>query len=219
VFGVSEPDRPRLHTGVRVPIRLADVFGLHAAYWAIVAISAVLTLARFSEAFLVLRAQHAGLEAAYVPLVMVVMNVAYAASSYPMGVVSDRMERGRLLAGGCVVLIVSDLVLAHGTSVTHVMAGVVLWGLHMGMTQGLFAAMVTDVAPARLRGTAFGLFNLAGGLAMLVASVVAGALWQHYGPAATFGAGAAFTAIAMLGLITLWRTTRDARLTTGGPGA
>jgi MFS family permease len=219
VFGVSEPDRPRSHTAVRVPIRFADVVGLHAAYWGIVVISAVLTLARFSEAFLVLRAQHAGLDAAYVPLVLVVMNVAYAAAAYPMGVLSDRTERRRLLAAGCIVLIISDLVLANGTSITHVMVGVVLWGLHMGMTQGLFAAIVTDVVPARLRGTAFGVFNLAGGVAMLVASVVAGALWQHYGPAATFVAGAAFTAIAMLGLITLRRTTTDEVLTTGGQRA
>jgi len=209
MVGVSEPDRPRPQTAARVPIRFADVVGLHAAYWGIVVISGVLTLARFSEAFLVLRAQHAGLHAAYVPLVMVVMNIAYAVSSYPMGVLSDRMERPRLLAAGCVVLIISDLVLAYGTSVIHVMVGVVLWGLHMGMTQGSFAAMVTDVAPARLRGTAFGIFNLAGGLAMLVASVVAGALWQRYGPAATFVAGAAFAVMATLGLLCLRRRARD----------
>jgi MFS family permease len=207
VFAVSESDRPRAHAAARAPIRFADVAGLGAAYWAIVVISAALTLARFSEAFLVLRAQHAGLGAAYVPLVMVVMNVAYAASSYPMGALSDRMERRRLLAAGCVVLIVGDLVLARGTSVIHVMVGVVLWGLHMGITQGLFAAMVTDVAPGRLRGTAFGIFNLAGGLAILMASVVAGALWQRYGPAATFVTGAAFTAIAMFGVMTVRRTT------------
>lgn len=203
VFGVSEPEPSSASRVARVPLRLANFAELDAAYWAVVLVATVLTLARFSEAFLVLRARDAGLGDAWVPLVMVVMNIAYAASAYPFGAISDRMPRRRLLAGGCVVLVISDLVLAHGSSVPHVMIGVVLWGLHMGMTQGLFAALVTDTAPARLRGTAFGIFNLAGGVAMLAASVVAGALWQRFGAAATFDAGAGFTVLALVGLFAL----------------
>ena len=211
VFGVSEPARPQSHITARVPIRLADVIGLDPAYWVVVLIATVLTLARFSEAFLILRALDAGLAASYVPFVLVVMNMAYAASSYPLGVLSDRIERRHLLTVGCLVLVVSDLVFAHGTTVGHVMGAVVLWGLHMGMTQGVFAAMITDTVPAHLRGTAFGIFNLAGGVAMLVASVLAGAVWQRYGPAATFNAGAALAVLAVSGLAILRRNPRTER--------
>jgi MFS family permease len=200
VFGVSEPEHSHERSSARIPIRLADVTGFGRAYWVIVVVGTVLTLARFSEAFLVLRARDTGLEVAYVPLILVVMNVAYAASSYPMGVLSDRVERRRLLVGGCFVLVISDLVLAAATAPVYVVVGVVLWGLHMGITQGLLAAIITDIVPARLRGTAFGIFNLASGVAILVASVTAGALWQNYGPAATFGAGAAFSMLAAVGL-------------------
>jgi MFS family permease len=134
---------------------------------------------------------------------MVVMNVAYALSSYPVGSRSDRMDRRHLIAAGCGVLILSDLVLAHGRSITHVLIGVILWGVHMGVTQGLFAAMVADAVPPRRRGTAFGIFNLAGGIAMLIASIVAGALGHRDGPTATFDMGAALTIAALLGAITL----------------
>lgn len=211
VFGVSEPERPPSHTTARVPMRFADVIGLDPAYWVVVLIATVLTLARFSEAFLVLRALDAGLTASYAPLVLVGMNMAYAASSYPLGVLSDRIERRPLLMVGCLVLVVSDLVFAHGTTVGHVMAAVLLWGLHMGMTQGIFAAMVTDTVPPHLRGTAFGIFNLAGGIAMLAASVLAGALWQRYGPAATFNAGATLAMLTVIGLALLRRNPRTER--------
>jgi MFS family permease len=198
---VKEPETVRSADKPRSPIRGADFRLLGTAYWWLVLIGAVLTLARFSEAFLVLRAQNIGLPTALVPLVMVVMNVMYAVSAYPAGHLSDKMDRRFVLAAGFGVLIGSDVVLALATGVWQLMAGVVLWGLHMGLTQGLLAALVTDTTPSPLRGTAFGVFNLASGIAMLIASFLAGWLWDQYGPQATFYAGAAFTALALIGLL------------------
>jgi MFS family permease len=164
----------------------------------VVTVATILTLARFSEAFLVLRAQNVGLPVALVPAVMVIMNVVYALAAYPAGVLSDRLGRGGLLMVGMLCLIVADLVLAFGATIAFVIAGVVCWGLHMGLTQGLFASLVADTVPAELRGTAFGAFNFAGGIAMLIASVLAGALWGAYGPAATFLAGCGFSTVALI---------------------
>lgn len=171
------------------------------AYWAVVGIAMLMTLARFSEGFLLLRAQSVGLRAAWVPLVLVAMNIVYAASSYPVGLLSDRLGRRGLLLGGFAVLIVADLVLAQAETIWQVMAGVALWGLHMGMTQGLLSAQVADTAPPDLKGTAFGVFNLASSIALLLASVIAGALWTAIGPQATFLAGAVFTAAAVAALL------------------
>jgi len=200
LFGVREPER---HVGEKRsnPIRRENLRRLGGAYWWVVGVGAVFTLARFSEAFLVLRAQQGGIAVALVPLVMVAMNVVYAASAYPFGKLSDRMSHKQLLAWGLAVLIAADLVLAMNGHWTTVLAGVALWGVHMGMTQGLLATMVADTAPADLRGTAFGFFNLVSGLAMLVASVVAGLLWDRLGASFTFYAGAAFCGVALLGLL------------------
>jgi MFS family permease len=198
VAGVREPDRPPGVRTVKAPFSRAELARLPAAYWMIVLVTAVFTLARFSEAFLLLRAQAAGLPLTLVPSVMVVMNIVYALSAWPAGVLSDSIGRYRLLLLGFALLIVSDIVLAVNGSVAVVMFGVALWGLHMGLTQGLLSAMVADTAPAELRGTAFGVFNLVGGVALLVASVVAGALWEIAGPEGTFLAGAAFTVVALL---------------------
>ena len=175
--------------------------------WLVVAVGAVLTLARFSEAFLVLRAQGLGIALAMVPIVLVVMNVAYTATAYPAGVAADRGHRKALLLWGLVALIASDVVIASTASRTLFFAGVVLWGLHMGLTQGLLSTLVADAAPAELRGTAFGVFHLVSGVAMLLASVIAGVLWDAYGPAWTFYAGAAFTALALLGLLAVRRSS------------
>ena len=162
--------------------------------------SAIFTLARFSEAFLLLRAQSVGMPIVVVPAVMVVMSIVYALSAWPAGALSDMIGRYRLLIAGFALLIVADLILGLGGSVLTVMIGVAIWGLHMGLTQGLLQALVADTAPAHLRGTAFGVFNLVSGLAMLAASVIAGGLWQAIGPDGTFLAGAAFTAIALVAL-------------------
>lgn len=201
VLGVREPVATTQHVRVN-PITRANLQRLGAAYGWVVGVGAMFTLARFSEAFLVLRAEQTGIAVALVPLVMVAMNAVYAASAYPFGRLSDRMSHTRLLAAGLLVLIAADAVLAWSSHWTGLLAGVALWGVHMGMTQGLLAAMVADVAPADLRGTAFGFFNLVSGLAMLLASGVAGALWQWWGPAWTFGAGAVFCALA-LGVLAL----------------
>ena len=201
LFGVREPEQ---HVGERRtnPIRRENLSRLESSYWWVVIIGAVFTLARFSEAFLVLRAQQSGIAMALVPLVMVAMNVVYAASAYPFGKLSDRMSHSTLLAAGLVVLIAADLVLASGSHWTTMLAGVALWGIHMGMTQGLLATMVADTAPSDLRGTAYGVFNLMSGLAMLLASGIAGWLWDQYGAAITFLGGAAFAGFALLGLVT-----------------
>ena len=199
-FGIHEPDLPP-GTLRRNPICRANLRRLGAGYWWVVGIGALFTLARFSEAFLVLRAGQSGVPLALVPLVMVAMNLVYAASAYPFGKLSDRMSHGRLLAYGLLVLILADVVLASSAHWAVVLPGVALWGVHMGMTQGLLATMVADTAPADLRGTAYGFFNLLSGFAMLVASLTAGLVWDSYGAAWTFYIGAAFCALAMFGLL------------------
>jgi MFS family permease len=199
-FGVQEPARapgqPRLN-----PLRRDSLARLPAAYWWVVTIGAVFTLARFSEAFLVLRAAEGGLPLAWTPLVMVGMNLVYALAAYPFGKLSDRVGHGRLLALGLVLLIAADLTLATSNHWSWVWAGISLWGLHMGVTQGLLATMVADTSPPELRGTAYGFFNLVSGLAMLIASGLAGALWDRLGAGATFLGGAAFGALALAALV------------------
>lgn len=203
VGGVHEPETARPAKAARSPIRRDELRRLGGAYWRVVAVAAVLTLARFSEAFLVLRAQEAGLALALVPLVLVVMNLAYGLSAYPVGVLSDRREPKRLLILGFGVLVAADLVLAFDGGLWAVLAGTALWGLHMGMTQGLLAALVAETVPADRRGTGFGLFNLAGGLALLLASALAGGLWTWIGSGATFLAGAGLTVIGLAGAVLL----------------
>ena len=208
LFGVREPER---HVGGKRtnPICRDNLKRLTGAYWWVVGIGAVFTLARFSEAFLVLRAQQGGIPVAYVPLVMVGMNVVYSGSAYLFGRLSDRMNHGKLLSLGLMVLVAADLVLAANDHWLTVAVGVSLWGLHMGITQGLLATMVADTAPVDLRGTAFGFFNLVSGIAMLIASVTAGLLWDRIGASFTFYAGAVFAALALVGLaLNAWRQRR-----------
>ena len=200
VVAVHEPAHAAC-AEVHLPIAPTTLGRLPARYWLIVALGGVLTLARFSEAFLVLRAASVGLSAAWVPVVLVTMNVVYALSAYPAGVAVDRMSWRALLAVGLGALIAADLVLAAAASTTIVLLGVALWGLHMGLTQGLQATLVAASAPTHLRGTAFGLFNLVTGILLLLASVIAGLLWSRLGPSATFFAGAIFTTIALVGLV------------------
>jgi MFS family permease len=203
IFAVKEPETARPADEAHSPIQVQDLRQIGAAYWWLVSIAAVLAVARFSEAFLVLRAENVGLAIALVPIVFIVMNVVYALSAYPAGMLSDRTDRRIVLAVGFVVLIAADAVLALATDVWLVMAGTVLWGLHMGLTQGLLAAMVVDTTSPRIRGTAFGIFNLVTGVALLGGNLVAGLLWDHFGPASTFFAGAGITAVALAGLLAL----------------
>jgi MFS family permease len=183
------------------PLSRASLRELDARFWLVVGFGAVLTLARFSEAFLIIRAQELGLALALVPLVLVVMNVVYTAVAYPAGVAADRGHRRALLVWGLLSLCISDLLLAASLSVPVFFIAIILWGMHMGLTQGLLSALVAEAAPARLRGTAFGVFHFVSGAALLAASLIAGWLWEAYGARWTFYAGAAFTAIALAGLL------------------
>lgn len=200
VFGVEEPESADRVPKAQFPISRAGLNRLSPGFWRVVVFAAVLTLARFSEAFLLLRAQNLGLSITWVPMVLIVMNVVYAVSAYPFGKLSDNGSRSNLLASGIAFLIIADLILALAGNFWMVFLGAVVWGLHMGATQGLLSALVAEAAPADLRGTAFGVFNLACGLSLLAASVMAGCLWSWVGPEMTFYAGAVFSLIALAGL-------------------
>jgi MFS family permease len=201
LFAVYEPPRP---TGVRIvksPLSPPEIARLGPAFWRVVAIATVFTLARFSEAFLILKVREVGLPIALMPGVLVLMNVVYALAAYPVGVLSDRLDRKTILVAGLGILILSDGVLAISSSVAMAALGIALWGLHMGFTQGLLATLIADTAPQELRGTAYGMFNLTTGVALLAASVIAGGLWDSGGSQATFLSGALFAMVALGGLL------------------
>ncbi len=202
---VREPEHAQVPGHVKAPLTFVDIKRLPLRYWKVVVLGAVFTLARFSEAFLVLRADDVGLELGYVPVVMVVMNVFYAAAAYPAGAAADRFRERTLLLIGLALLIAADVVLAVAADALAVFAGAALWGLHMAFTQGLLSKLVADTVPAPLRGTGFGIFNLVSGGALLLASMIAGALWSAIGPSATFLAGAGFATVAIIGLVILRR--------------
>ncbi|MGD8999434.1 MAG: MFS transporter [Granulosicoccaceae bacterium] len=209
VIGVREPARHVPERAARTPIRWQELGVLGGHFWGVVGVGTVLTLARFSEAFLILRAEEQGLPLTLVPAVLIVMNVVYAVSAYPMGALSDKADKRVILTGGFTVLIIADIILALAPNFWVVILGAGLWGLHMGMTQGLLATLVAETAPAALRGSAFGLFHLVTGMALLAASLIAGVLWEWVGPSATFIAGAAFTAVGLAGAITLLGRRRE----------
>ncbi len=204
VYGVQEPAAPSGGEIRRFPIQRAELARLNADFWWFVGIASVLTLARFSEAFLLLAAQDAGMAVALIPVILVTMNLVYAASAYPFGRLADRVSRRGLLLLGIIFLIAADLVLAMAGNLPQVIAGAAIWGLHMGATQGLLSALVADAVPSNLRGTAFGLYSLITGATLLVASVLAGALWTVSGPGATFTAGASFAGLAAIGIVLRW---------------
>ena len=200
LFGVREPDDA--HTAApRRRLGLADARRLPSRFWLILALGALFTLARFSEAFLILRAKEVGLAIGLVPLVMIVMNLVYSGAAYPAGTAADRFSPRGLLIAGLAMLIVADVLLAAARTPALAFAGAAFWGLHLALTQGLFSKLIADAAPNELRGTAFGVFNLVNGAALLLASVIAGALWTALGSAATFCTGAGFAAIAAIGLL------------------
>jgi MFS family permease len=210
---VREPVHERAEAGAA--LALADVGRLRSRYWLVVLIGAFFTLARFSEAFVLLRAQGIGVALGYVPLVLIVMNVCYAGFAYPAGAVADHGSPRAILLLGLAPLIAADLVLAFAGSPWLAFTGAALWGLHMALTQGLLSKLVADTAPAELRGTAFGIFNVVSGGALLLASVIAGALWSTLGAATTFLGGAVFAVVAATGLVAV-RTTRQATVETKG---
>jgi len=209
LFGVEDRAAPVPKSVARAPLRIAELKRLPPDFWRIIAVSVVFMLARFSEAFLVLKANAVGLPLALAPLVLVAMNVVYAAGSYPAGAWADRSPAPRLLIAGLACLVAADLVLAWASGIAAAFAGVALWGAHMALTQGLLSKLVAERAPADLRGSAFGVFYLVTGLATLVSSVVAGLLWDWRGPSTTFLAGAAFAALATV--LVLWVHVRRAK--------
>lgn len=204
IFAVREPRRPSSGSpDVKSPLSLAAMKRLGSTYWRVVLVAMAFNLARFSEAFLILRAHDVGVPALWVPTVLVAMNIVYALAAYPAGVLPDRFDRKKMLAIGLILLGCADLALAMIPNIAGIAVGLVLWGLHMGLTQGLFATLVADASPPELRGTAFGCFNLSAGFSMLVASLIAGWLWDLYGPGTTFGAGGIFTLLALGGLLAM----------------
>lgn len=198
-FGLKEPNTSVVQKRTN-PLRRENLKKLSAAYWWVVAIGSIFTLSRFSEAFLVLRAQQMAIPLFAIPLVMVAMNLVYSLTAYPFGKLSDRMSHSKMLQWGLLVLIAADIVLALSSHWSTLLAGVALWGIHMGMTQGLLAAMVAHTAPPELRGTAFGMFNLMSGIALLLASAGAGVLWEMLGAASTFYAGAIICVVTLIGM-------------------
>ena len=201
VFFVREPSTTT--PPARLPITRAGLASLGAPFWKVVAVGGLLSLARFSEAFLILRGAQLGLSNTLVPLVFVTMSVVYTLSAWPVGVLSDRWSRRGLFAVGLLVLVAADVALAMAAGPLGAFVGAGLWGLHMGMTQGLLATLVADTVPATWRGTGFGVFSLVSGIALLVASVAAGALWDVYGSKTTFLAGGLFAVLALGALLIL----------------
>ncbi|MCB9782489.1 MAG: MFS transporter [Candidatus Omnitrophica bacterium] len=201
VFGVQDPEDGKTHSGPRNTLTFKDASRLTGRYWLVVLLGLAFTLARFSEAFLILRAQDVGLGLGFVPLVLVVMNVVYTITAYPVGAAADRVSQRTLLIVGILLLIAADIALAATGSPAFAIVGAGLWGMHMGFTQGLFSKLVADSSPSELRGAAFGIFNLVTGCALLAASVLAGALWSAFGASATFYTGAVFATVALIGLV------------------
>lgn len=205
VLGVHDAPPFGRNTNLRQPWKSADVRRLPRRYWLVVLLGGIFTMARFSEAFLVLRAQNLGVALGHVPLVLIAMNLFYSVSAYPAGVAADQVSRRTLLLAGTAVLVAADLVLAMAATPLPAFMGASLWGVHMGLTQGLFSKLVADTSPTALRGTAFGIFNLVIGAALLLSSFIAGVLWSTFGARATFLSGALFALLAMLGLSLFWK--------------
>lgn len=206
VVGVKEPAVPGRDGALRPHLTMARLKALDLGFWTVIGIGVVITMARFSEAFLILRGQEAGIALALIPAVLIVMNVVYALTAMPAGSLSDRIDRRIILAAALIVLIAAEVVLAYSDGIAGVLVGIALWGLHMGLSQGLLSALVADVAPKDLRGTAFGVFSLATGVALIASSTLAGLLWETSGSASTFLTGAGFSIVALVSV--LWLVLR-----------
>jgi MFS family permease len=197
IAGVEEPAPHADHRSRATAVHWRDMWAMDRRFWWVVILGAVFTLARFSEAFLIVYANDRGLSLGWLPVALAIMNLTYVITAYPIGKLSDRIGREGLLLVGIMVLIAADIVLIWAPNLNVVLVGIAIWGLHLGITQGLFSALVADTAPPELRGSAFGIFNFASGIAAVAASIVAGLLWQQFGSAYTFGTGAAFAFVTM----------------------
>lgn len=206
-FGVQEKE-PAREKGDRNRIRVEDLGTFTRSFWLVAGAGALFQLARFSEAFLILRAKDVGLGDGYSPLVLIVMNVVYALFAYPIGRLSDRFRRERFLLAALIALCVADALLGWGKTLVTVLGGVAFWGLHLAFSQGILTALVADHCAPHLRGTAYGLFNLFSAAALLVASGMAGILWDHIGPRSTFLFGGV---LALLSLFAFFFVTRNER--------
>lgn len=215
---VPEPKDGQL-LPARLPLSRKGIASLGPAFWRLAALGALISLARFSEAFLVLRASDEGLPLTFIPLVLVVMSLAYTLTAYPAGRLSDSLSRTTLLALGMGTLAVADVALALANGYALLFTGIALWGLHLGLTQGILASMITDVAPMAYRGTAFGVFNLLSGAALLVASGLAGWLWDQYSPSAAFWMGSLVATMAIIATLQFSNSTAKAAGTKGDGGS
>ena len=173
----------------------------------LLAVGFLFALARFSEAFLILKGIEIGLSEAMSPLTLALFNLVYVALAYPAGALSDRMSPRSILMVGLAVLVGGNLVLAQTGSFAGLVLGVGLWGAHMALTQGIFSRMIADSAPEELRATSFGAFWFVSGIAALLASLGAGWIWDREGSSATFITSAAVAAAA-LAMLSLLRETR-----------
>lgn len=209
LFGVRESTANAPAKPLNRPLPWRKLRGAPRAYWAVTVFGVVFTFARFSEAFLILRGQDMGIPLTLVPLILIAMNVIYAATAFPAGKLSDRIDRRLVLVVGLSALIAADFVLAWWDGLAGVLIGATLWGLHMGFSQGLLSALIADTAPPDLRGTAFGLFSFISGIALFGASLLAGVLWETIGHASMFLASASLCGIALIGLLVLLQIQRN----------
>jgi len=204
IIGVDEPKKDGWKSQP-TKLSLKEIGNLSPRYWLVVAIATALMFARFSQAFLILRATTVGMSFAMTPLVIIIMNIMSASSAYYVGYLSDKMNRLFFIVAGFVVLIASDVILGYASNPWHLIAGVTLWGFHIGLTQGVFDTLIVDTTESHIRGSAFGIFNFICGIALIISNVVAGWFWQRYNPATTFFVGAGFTIVALIFfVIKLW---------------
>lgn len=207
IFAVREPAESRAEIKNIPAFRFADAFRLNPAIWTVICLAGVIMLARFSEAFLLLKSVEAGFSLTWVPVSIVIMHGVYGLCAYPVGKLSDTIGNTGLLLCSLVFLVVAHLTIAFSATVWEFVIGIVFWGLHMGFSQGLLGAMVADASPAGLRASAFGAFNLVTGIVLLIGNVAAGWLWQDLGSHAPFIAGALLSLFAFFAIAVLQRKT------------
>jgi len=195
LFGVEDNVTPTVNTKHIAWKDLKIV--ITPAFVQLVILGTLFSLARFSNAFIVLRAADIGIEHAWIPMTVVLMNIAFSLSSYPFGKLADKLNPMKLLALGMVLLALANLLFAYAANYRILAAGIVLFGMHLGATQGIFSTIISEIAPSEVRATAFGIFNFFSGLALLASGLVAGSLWEYMGAQYCFGGGVVFALITL----------------------